>query len=129
MSHLRRVEELGGGLSRWTADAPLGAEVSWDAEIINDVPSELISWRSVGESDVVSAGSVRFKPARGGRATEVRVVLQYEPPGGKAGATAAWLLGDDPKQQIEDDLRQFKRLLETGDISTAAPWAVSTSPS
>ena len=71
------------------------AGTSWTAEIINDVPPELISWRSVGDGDVVTAGSVRFKPAGGDR-TEVSVKLQYDPPAGKVGATVAWALGEDP---------------------------------
>jgi len=118
MEHLEKVEDLGGGRSRWTAMGPLGVPVSWEAEIINDIPGELISWRTVGDSDVVSAGSVRFKAAGGDHGTEVRVNLQYDPPAGKVGATVAWLLGDDPQTQIEEDLRRFKQLLETGEIST-----------
>jgi uncharacterized membrane protein len=118
MEHLQEVTDMGGGRSRWTAKGPLGVPVSWEAEIINDVPSELISWRSIGDSDVVSAGSVRFRPAGGDHGTQLRVHLQYEPPAGKVGATVAWLFGEDAQTQIEDDLRRFKQLLETGEIST-----------
>jgi len=118
MTHLEEVRELDGTRSKWTATGPLGLPVSWEAEIINDIPSELISWRSVGDADVVSAGSVRFKPAAGDHGTEVRVKLQYDPPAGRAGATVAWLLGEDPQTHIEQDLRRFKQLLETGEIST-----------
>jgi len=123
MSHLIDVEELGGGRSVWTARGPLGVPVSWAAEIINDVPPELISWRSVGESDVVSAGSVRFKQAGGDHGTEVCVKLQYDPPAGKVGATLAWLFGEDAQTQIEEDLRRFKQLLETGEVSTGERYA------
>jgi uncharacterized membrane protein len=118
MAHLQEVEEIGGDRSVWTTDGPLGVPVSWTAEIISDVPSELISWRSIGDSDVVSAGSVRFKPASGDHATEVCVKLQYDPPAGKVGATLAWLFGEDAQTQIEEDLRRFKRLLETGALSS-----------
>jgi uncharacterized membrane protein len=126
MNHLQEVQELGGGRSRWTVNGPLGIPVSWEAELINDVPPELISWRSVGDSDVVSAGSVRFKAAGGDHGTEVRVTLQYEPPAGKVGATVAWLLGKSPQSQIEDDLRRFKQLLETGEISTGERYRSSS---
>jgi uncharacterized membrane protein len=125
MEHLQEVQDLGGGRSRWTARGPLGVPVSWEAEIINDIPSELISWRSVGDSDVVSAGSVRFKPAGGDHGTEVRVKLQYDPPAGKVGATVAWLLGEDAQTQIEEDLRRFKQLLETGEIPTGERYRAS----
>jgi uncharacterized membrane protein len=120
MYHLEEVRDLGGGRSHWTAKGPLGATVSWEAEIVNDVPSELISWRTLPNDEVVSAGSVRFKPAGGDHLTEVRVKLQYAPPAGKVGATLARLLGEDPQQEIDEDLRRFKLLLETGEISTGA---------
>jgi uncharacterized membrane protein len=120
MSHLEEVEETTGTTSHWVAWGPLGVRVEWDAEIINDIPNQLISWRSVGESDVVSAGSVSFKPAGGDHGTEVRVKLQYDPPAGKVGATVAWLLGQDPQRQIAEDLRRFKQLLETGEVATGA---------
>jgi uncharacterized membrane protein len=112
MSHLHQVEDFGSGRSVWTARGPLGVPVTWAAEIINDVPAELISWRSIGQGDVISAGSVRFAPADD-RGTEVRVKLQYDPPAGKVGATVAWLFGEDAQTQIEEDLRRFKQLLET----------------
>jgi len=127
MEHLQEVTDLGSGRSRWTATGPLGVPVSWEAEIINDVPSELISWRSIGDADVVSAGSVRFRPAGGDHGTQLRVKLQYEPPAGKIGATVAWLFGEDAQTQIEEDLRRFKQLLETGEISTGDRYRSSSS--
>lgn len=120
MSHLEEVRETGGAYSHWVAWGPLGVRVEWDAEILTDIPNQLISWKSVGDADVVSAGSVQFKPAGGDHGTEVHVRLQYDPPAGKVGATVAWLLGDDPQQQIAEDLRRFKQLLETGEVSTGA---------
>jgi uncharacterized membrane protein len=87
----------------------------------------LLSWKSVGDPDVVSAGSVRFKPAGGDHATEVCVKLQYDPPAGKLGATVAWLFGEDPQQQIAEDLRTFKQLLETGEIPTEGQYRATPS--
>ena len=66
---------------------------------------------------MVSAGSVRFKRRAGGRGTEVRVRLQYDPPAGKVGAAVAWLFGHEPSQTIREDLRRFKQLMETGEIA------------
>jgi uncharacterized membrane protein len=120
MYHLDEVRDLGGRRSEWTAKGPLGSTVSWQAEIIQDVPPEMISWRTLPDSDVVSAGSVWFKSAGGDHGTEVRVKLQYDPPAGKVGATVAWLFGEDPQQEIDEDLRRFKQLLETGEIATGA---------
>ena len=84
---------------------------------------EVISWRSTGNGDVENAGSVRFGDAAGGRGTEVVVDLRYRPPGGHAGASVAKLLGEEPNQQLRDDLRRFKQVLETGEVvrSDGAP--------
>jgi len=114
MDHLVEVQAIDRFHSRWVARGPLGVRVTWDAEVINDIPPTLLSWKSVGNSDVVSAGSVRFKPV-GEHATEVRVKLQYDPPAGKVGAAVASLLGEDPQHQIAEDLRGFKQMLEAGE--------------
>jgi uncharacterized membrane protein len=118
MNHLVSVTELDECRSHWVARAPAGRSVEWDAEIINEIPGELIGWRTLDGADVVSAGSVRFRPLPGGRGTEVRVRLQYDPPAGKVGATIAWLLGHDPSQTIHEDMRHFKQLMESGEIPT-----------
>jgi uncharacterized membrane protein len=118
MDHLVSVTQLDLCRSHWVAKAPAGRTVEWDAEIINEIPGELIAWATLPGSDVVSAGSVQFKCAPGGRGTEVRVKLQYDPPAGKVGATIAWLLGHDPAQTIHEDLRRFKELMEAGEIPT-----------
>jgi uncharacterized membrane protein len=112
MSHLQCVDVLDRTRSRWTATGPAGLSVSWDAHIINEIPNELIAWSSVGDADVVSAGSVHFKPLPSG-ATRIVVHLQYEPPAGKLGAWVASLFGEEPSQQISDDLEHLKASLET----------------
>ncbi len=126
LDHLEEIRVTDRFHSHWVARGPLGVRVEWDAEIINDIPPSLLSWKSVGHSDVTSAGSVRFKPS-GEHATQVRVKLQYDPPAGKLGATMAWLLGEDPQTQVAEDLRRFKQLLETGDTSTDAYRATPSS--
>ena len=89
-------------------------KVEWDARIINDVDDKVIGWQSLEGSMISTAGSVNFRDT--GRGTEVRVHLQYNPPGGKLGAAVAWMLGQEPTIQVMEDLRRFKRLLETGAI-------------
>jgi uncharacterized membrane protein len=116
MEHLVSVEEVDQCRSHWVARAPAGRTVEWDAEIINEIPGELIGWRTLDGADVVSAGSVRFVPAHVGNGTDVRVRLQYEPPGGKVGAAVAWMFGEEPSQTIREDLRRFKQLMETGEV-------------
>jgi uncharacterized membrane protein len=118
MRHLESVERVTDTLSRWQAKGPGGSTIEWTAEIINEVPNQVIGWRSIEGSDVVSAGSVNFDDAGPGRGTRVRVHLQYSPPGGKLGAAVAKLLGRDPGSEIREDLRQFKQILETGEVPT-----------
>ena len=118
MSHLESVQETGPRSSHWIARGPLGVRVEWDAEIHNEEPDRLIAWRSVGESQVDTAGSVHFERATGGRGTTVRVALKYDPPAGKAGALLARLFGEAPEQQIQEELRCFKQLMEAGEIAT-----------
>ena len=117
MSHLESVERVTDTLSRWRAKGPAGSDVEWNAEIINEVPDQVIGWKSIEGSDVVSAGSVNFDPAAGG-GTRLRVRLQYSLPGGKLGAAVARMMGRDPATQIREDLRRFKQMLETGEVAT-----------
>jgi uncharacterized membrane protein len=117
MQHLDSVQELSDGTSHWAARGPAGKIFEWDAEILQDIPGKLLSWRSLPGSDVVSAGSVNFDEVPG-HGTRVTVRLQYDPPGGKLGAYVAWLMRQEPSQQIREDLRAWKQRLETGEIAT-----------
>jgi len=46
----------------------------------------------------------------------VRVQLEYDPPAGSLGRAVAWMFGEEPDQQIHEDLHRFKQLMETGEI-------------
>ncbi|HEX2911291.1 MAG TPA: SRPBCC family protein [Chloroflexia bacterium] len=116
MSHLEAVQVLGEGRSHWKAKAPAKASVEWDAEVTRDIPNELISWRSLENADIPNSGTVHFERAPGNRGTFVKVEMQYDPPAGKLGALVAKLFGEEPEQQVQDDLRAFKQMIETGEI-------------
>lgn len=118
MENLEHVKVIDSKRSHWVAKGPAGFDAEWDAEIINEVPNELIGWRSVEGSRVDNAGSVHFTPATGGRGTELKVVLRYDPPGGIFGAAVSRLLGEDPDWQVQEDLRRLKQLVEAGEIAT-----------
>jgi len=118
MKHLKSVKVVSDKRSHWVANAPLGASVEWDADIIEDRENEFISWASVEGADVDNSGFVRFKPAPADRGTEVKVVIEYNPPGGAIGAAIAKLFGEEPEQQIGDELSRFKMLMEAGEIAT-----------
>jgi len=118
MKHLKSVKVLNGTRSHWIANAPLGTSVEWDADLVNDQENQLIAWASVEGADIDNSGFVRFTPAPGGRGTEVKVVIEYNPPGGVIAAGIAKLFGEEPEQQAGDDLRRFKQLMEAGEIAT-----------
>jgi uncharacterized membrane protein len=120
MEHLDNVKMLSSTRSVWTAKAPAGMRVKWEADVINEIEGELIGWQSTENADVATAGSVRFVPAPGG-ATEIIVHLQYEPPAGKLGSFVASLFGEEPAQQIRADLRRLKTILETGEVPRSEP--------
>ena len=116
MRHVDAVVDKGDGRSHWKVKGPAGMEVEWDATIVADVPGEVITWRSLEGSDVDHAGAVRFERATGGRGTIVKVNIEYNPVGGVIGAAVAKLFGEEPEQQLDDDLRRFKQVLEVGEV-------------
>ncbi len=118
MSHLEAVHVIDDKRSHWVAKGPAGTKVEWDAEIINETENELIAWRSLGGAEVDNAGSVRFLDAPGDRGTEVKVVIDYIPPAGKVGSMIARLFREEPDVQVRDDLRNFKRIMEVGELPT-----------
>jgi uncharacterized membrane protein len=113
MEHVKNVSKRDEKRSHWVVKAPAGMEVEWDAEIINDLPGELIAWRSINNPDIDSAGSIHFERAGGDNQTVVRVKMQYLPPAGILGATVAKLFGEEPEQQLQDDLGRLKTALES----------------
>ncbi len=118
MKHLKSVRVDSDKRSHWEATAPLGSSVEWNADILEDRENEFISWASVEGADIENSGFVRFSKAPGDRGTEVKVVLEYHPPGGLLAAGFAKVFGEAPEQQVGDDLRRFKMLMEAGEIAT-----------
>ena len=126
MRHLTSVETLGENHTRWTATGPAGVAVSWDAETTVERENEWIAWRSLDNADLCHHGSVRFRQAPGNRGTEVHVHLQYRPPAGRLGRGIAWLFGEEPGQQIKEDLRRLKQLARNGrDTARRRAWPAS----
>jgi uncharacterized membrane protein len=115
MNHLESVTETSNRQTHWKTRAPGGSSIEWDAEITADEPNRRISWRSLPGSMVENAGTVWFDRATGDRGTRIRVEMEYRPPFGKIGAVAASLFRENPKQQMYDDLRAMKQVLEVGE--------------
>ena len=120
MDNVRNVEQIGQNLSRWTIEGPAGKTVELLTEISHDVPGERIAWRSVEGSAIVTAGEALFKDAAPGRGTLVQLVLTYDPPAGAVGKLVAKLFQREPYIQARRDLRRFKQLLETGEVTVNA---------
>ena len=122
MKHLESVQLSGDKdkalISRWVAKAPLDQKVEWDAELVEDSENEKIAWQSLPGSIVKTRGVVEFKDAPGDRGTEVKVKLHYDVLGGSASAAVAKLFGEEPGQQVRDDLRRFKQVIESGESAT-----------
>ena len=85
-----RVTKLNGVASEWVAEGPMGREVKWRARITDDRPGELLSWMSMGDSDVETSGTVRFRPAgENGEQTLLQVRMTFRPPAGIDGGRSA----------------------------------------
>jgi uncharacterized membrane protein len=112
MNHLQAVHVLDDKRSHWVAKAPMDQTVEWDAQIIDEKENQSIVWKSMEGADVDSTGSVTFTSANGS-GTEVKVTLKYNPPAGVVGAAVATLFGENPQQQLEEDMKQFKVMMES----------------
>lgn len=114
---LESVQVLDDIRSRWTVAAPGEIPIQWDAEITKDITDEMIGWRSVDDSIIETAGYVRFEQAPVRRGTLVRVALEYNLPAGRVGAAIAALFGKRPGAHVEELLRRFKQVMETGEFA------------
>jgi len=120
VQHLQSVVRTGERQSHWIAQAPMQAPIAWDAEIVEERENAVLSWRSLPGADVDHRGSVRFRELPNGRGTEVRVRLEYAPPGGIAGVTLAKLFKTLTVRQLQEDLRRCKQIIEAGELPTTA---------
>ena len=118
MAFIESVRPPGATRSRWVARTPTGQTLDWEAEILEDRPGELIAWRSDPGGFAHHAGAFRFRPAPGGRGTEVRLDVEYDPPGSAIGRSIAILFGSATEYRVEEDLRRLKQLLEAGETAT-----------
>lgn len=114
MNHLESVKVIDDKRSHWVAKAPAGTTVEWDAEIVRERENRLIAWRSLEGADVENAGTVRFE-RKPHNQTDIIVAIEYIPPGGVLGTMVAKLFGEEPEQQLEDDLNRFKDVVEKGE--------------
>lgn len=120
MDNVERVEDLGDGRSRWVIKAPAGSSVELVNRTVEDVPGSVIAWVSEPESTIRNSGRIEFIDAPPGRGTYVRAIISYDPPGGAVGKAVAKVLQREPAVQARRDLRRFKQLMETGEVTSSA---------
>lgn len=82
-----------------------------DAQVTETREQEKIAWTSAQGA----YGHVRFRRAPGARGTEVQV--EIEQPHRHVGETVIQAFGMAADQTIREDLRRFKQLLETGEVT------------
>ncbi len=111
VKHLEAVHDLGGRRSHWIARSPTGRTIEWDAEIIEDLPGQRLSWRSMAGAHV--NGSITFSPVSGGRGTEVAVEMQLGAGDPVSSSLARLFAGPE----VLGDLHRFKRLVEVDDLA------------
>lgn len=114
------VTEISANRQHWSMHIPPGLNVKWDAQIVEDRPGEFLRWTSLEGTRLPNEGSIRFQPAPGGRGTEVKLHVRFNPPGGVLGGTVVKRLGFVPRLFAEQALRRLKSLAETGEIPTLA---------
>lgn len=120
MENVRSVQKLDADRSKWTIKGPAGYNVELVTRIVEDEAGRKIAWESEEGSEIETAGIAAFIDAPPGRGTYVRLLMSYDPPGGAIGRGIAKLLQREPSIQARRDLRRFKQLMETGEVTVNA---------
>lgn len=118
INYIETIEPRGEGRYHWTLKLPGNIGVGVEVESVNEVPNEVIAWRSIEGSPLQTAGSVRFKQAPIDRGVEVHLTVEFVPPGGPIGQAVMKLFGEAPQQVVGQMLREFKQVMETGETPT-----------
>jgi uncharacterized membrane protein len=118
MRHLESFSKIGERQYRWMVLGPTGTRITWDTEMTVEREPELIAWRSLPDNPVGVDGSVEFRTAPANRGTIVEVRMRYGPLPGATGKAIVKIFAQYPDFILEQDLRRFKALVETGEIPT-----------
>ena len=116
--HVVSVTAKADRVSHWVIGNPEDADgkrLEWDSEVVEDVPGEKLTWKSLTEG-IDESGTVTFAPHVSGRGTVVTLYEHVKVPGGALGNAAAAVAERSPRQTVVEDLRHFKELAEAGEI-------------
>jgi uncharacterized membrane protein len=106
MEGVENVTQLDDRHNHWTTKIG-GVRREFDTEIVDQLPDERITWRSV-DGDTRQRGSVRFEPLDTTR-TRVELTMEVEPTGvAEKGADVLGVID----RRVKGDLRRFKDYIE-----------------
>jgi uncharacterized membrane protein len=111
MEGVERIEQRTDTMTHWVTKVA-GARREFDAQIVNQVPDQQISWRVVDGPK--QDGTVMFLP-HGADHTVVRLAMDYEPEGitEKVGDIVGLVRG-----RVKGDLERFKHFIEERGVQT-----------
>lgn len=110
MKNIEEVRATGPDTTHWVVKGPLGYRAEFDARTTQDEPNSALGWNTVN-GDVQTSGQVRFQEVTPNR-TRLEVQMKYaDPPAGKLGEAASRLTSG-PKAIMEQDLKNFKDIIE-----------------
>lgn len=118
MKDLVSVTVYSETMSHWIVQLEHGPIVEWNAEITEERYAEMLSWKTVGKTEVQQAGTIWFSKAPLQHGTIVRLHMAYTIPAGKIGKIATLLVGEDPDSIMLTNLSRLKAYLETGEVPT-----------
>lgn len=116
MKHLEQVQPIDATHSYWTARAPGGLNVEWEAEITQEEKNERLAWQSMPEADINNTGEMQFSDAPDGEGTVVEAYISYRAPEGDLGSNVAELLNPGLKKMVKEDLKRFKSHMEDREL-------------
>jgi uncharacterized membrane protein len=115
MDGVESVTQQGPTHTHWVVKVG-GARKEFDAEVTEQIPDQVIAWRSTGGDTDGHTGRVTFE-SLGATSTRVSIELGWEPEGlvEKAGAA----LGFD-QRQVDSSAKDFKQFIESRGAETGA---------
>lgn len=114
-TQIKEVKMTSPTRMRWSAVAPVGADIEWETEIVDECLNRFIVWRSVQGSELRQDGSVHFRSMTDGQRTHLTVSLRYRTSGTALSALLARVFGTDVGCELERDLKRFQERLSPGD--------------
>jgi len=118
MPFLKKVDDLGSGITRWTAKGSVGPTFVWESKVIDDIKAKKISWKSLEGSDVHTWGEVQFHETPDQEETNVVVTMNFEHFGGKISSTLEKFVDELERSVLQKGLKNLKEHMETRETKT-----------